>query len=469
MLETETDSSGNYDLGNLPAGSYTLVFGPGNDSRYLGEWWENKSSQQSALFFAVSDGATVTKNAALTLGAVFSGTVRGDASPDIALGNVTVTAYTSSSTAVATTSTDSSGHYQLKGLPSGSYYLRFTAPSVGWGSEWYPGAASFAGAAPPVLFATLATSYTVDATLDTSIRLVGHVRDKNGAPLSGVTVILYDSNQTPNAVVQSYVTGAGGSYLFNSLPNDDYAIALVKKASGAITGAGPAASDDGYVTQWYDQSYSFASSVRYQGVPNGTLATLDFVLENPFFADVNDPSSPFYTAIEWMASSSISTGTAQGGGLDPLYNPTAMVSRQSMATFLYRLSGDSFTPPATPSFADVPSSASTFTAIEWMASEGISLGTANPGGLPLFNPSATVSRSAMALFLYRMSGASFVPPAEASFADVPTSASNFTAIEWMKANGISLGTAQPSGLPLFNPASGVSRQSMALFLYRYAT
>jgi hypothetical protein len=38
----------------------------------------------------------------------------------------------------------------------------------------------------------------------------------------------------------------------------------------------------------------------------------------------------------------------------------------------------------------------------------------------------------------------------------------------MAQTGISTGTGQPSGLPLYKPADPVSRQAMAAFLYRLA-
>jgi S-layer homology domain len=73
----------------------------------------------------------------------------------------------------------------------------------------------------------------------------------------------------------------------------------------------------------------------------------------------------------------------------------------------------------------------------------------------------------MALFLARYRGASLsTPPTIQRFADVPVSASSAAAIEWMYVNGISTGTTQPSGLPLYKPADPVSRQAMAAFLYR---
>ncbi len=186
----------------------------------------------------------------------------------------------------------------------------------------------------------------------------------------------------------------------------------------------------------------------------------------PYFADATDTASLFYAPIQWMYASNISTGTPQASG-KPLYKPLDAVSRQAMALFLYRLSGDTFTAPAEATFADVAVGSPFFTAVEWMAAEGISTGTPQASGKPLYKPADAVSRQAMALFLARYTGASISgSPTTQSFADVPTNASSAAAIQWMATAGISTGTTQPSGLPLFKPAEPVSRQAMAVFLFR---
>jgi len=189
--------------------------------------------------------------------------------------------------------------------------------------------------------------------------------------------------------------------------------------------------------------------------------------ELPAFADVG-PTNPFYTFVQWMASSGTSTGTAQPSG-KPLYKPADAVSRQAMALFMYRLSGETFVPPVTPTSADVTAENNPrfYTAVEWMFQRGISTGTAQPSGKPLFKPSDPVSRQAMAIFLARYVGANLtVPPTTQRFADVPLNAGTAAAIDWMFVTGISTGTAQPSGLPLYKPTNPVSRQAMAAFLFR---
>lgn len=187
------------------------------------------------------------------------------------------------------------------------------------------------------------------------------------------------------------------------------------------------------------------------------------------FVDV--PSDhPFCEQVRWMKTAGVSTGTVLPDGTAE-YRPALSVSRRAMAPFLYRTLGSpAFTVPAAATFADVPPGHPFFAEIEWLAARGISTGTPQPTGKPLYKPADPVSRSAMALFLQRAAGsAALTLPPEPSFADVPASHPAYAAIEWMRAAGISTGTAQAIGAPLYKPADPVSRQAMAAFLQRFDT
>jgi hypothetical protein len=190
-----------------------------------------------------------------------------------------------------------------------------------------------------------------------------------------------------------------GSYTIPGLGVGTYRVQFTMEATGFAPGADPTTA---YVPGWYNGKYSYSTSDIVTVTTAGqTLTGIDGVIRNPRFADVSDPTSQFYTYIEWMASQGISTGTVQPSG-KPLYKPVDAVSRQAMALFMYRLSGETFTPPAESTFADVAPGTQFYTAVEWMASRGISLGTPQPSGKPLFKPTDPVSRQAMAAFLYRL-------------------------------------------------------------------
>jgi hypothetical protein len=136
-----------------------------------------------------------------------------------------------------------------------------------------------------------------------------------------------------------------------------------------------------------------------------------------------------------------------------------------MAAFLYRLEGSpAFEPPEVPSFSDVPSDSTFYLEIEWLRSEGITLGNADG----TFSPFDPVSRQAMAAFLYRAAGSpAFTPPAEPSFTDLPAGVPFYLEVEWLLSQGITTGYDDGDTFS-YHPIEDVSRQSMAVFLYRYA-
>jgi len=114
----------------------------------------------------------------------------------------------------------------------------------------------------------------------------------------------------------------------------------------------------------------------------------------PTFSDV-PASSDYFKNIEWLKTTGITTGTSA-----TTFSPTAGVTRQQMAAFLYRMAGQPpFTPPAKPSFSDIPANSDYFVSIEWLKTTGVTTGTS----ATTFSPTAVVTRQQMAAFLYRMS------------------------------------------------------------------
>ena len=181
------------------------------------------------------------------------------------------------------------------------------------------------------------------------------------------------------------------------------------------------------------------------------------------FPDVG-ATHPFCSDIEWMASNTITGGFADG-----TFRPTTAVSRQAMASFLHAYQGRPPVTPAEPFFADVPATHRFFEPIQWMAQTGLSTGSPNPaGGKPLFNPTTTVSRQAMAAFLWRDAGEPTAALTEPVFAAIAADHPFYDAIQWMADSGLSLGVPGPTGTePAFQPGTPVSRQTMAAFLHRY--
>lgn len=176
----------------------------------------------------------------------------------------------------------------------------------------------------------------------------------------------------------------------------------------------------------------------------------------PSFTDV-PPDNPFFVEITTMAGLGVA-----GGFSDGTFRPTAPVTRQAMAAFIYRLAGEPpVPPPPIPRFSDVPAWHPFRAAIEWAAAQGITDGYADG----TFRPTADISRQGMAAFFYRMVGEPPPPPGFPipTFWDVPPSNPFRIAIGWTTNRGIT--TGYPDGS--YRPTAGASRQVTMAFLFRF--
>jgi subtilisin family serine protease len=250
----------------------------------------------------------------------------------------------------------------------------------------------------------------------------------------GITSTSAFAQRSGTSMAAPLVAGAAAAYL-GSHPN-----ATVEQVRNALVGA------------------ATRGSVLAPGVdsPNRLL----------FFGSTFDDVSqahPFWAEVEWMAETGITTGFGPG-----TYAPAAAVSRAAMSAFMYRLAGEpDVTIPPTTTFGDVSTSHPFFDEIEWMASEGITTGTA-AAPKPLYKPADPVSRSAMSAFMYRLADEpAFVAPATATFGDVSVDHPLHLEVEWMASEGITTGTAA-TPKPLYKPTNPVSRAAMSAFMQRLA-
>lgn len=173
----------------------------------------------------------------------------------------------------------------------------------------------------------------------------------------------------------------------------------------------------------------------------------------PDFCDVAT-SHLFADEIAWLAAEQISTGYADGR-----FHPERGLTREAMAAFLYRYSGEpEFTAPAVSPFSDLPTNAPFYYEISWLAHAGIATGYDDG----TFRPRNAISREAMAAFLYRFQGVSDYVVANPPFRDVPRGATFYEEIAWLADEGVTTGYSDGT----FRPRNAISREAMAAFLYR---
>jgi hypothetical protein len=176
----------------------------------------------------------------------------------------------------------------------------------------------------------------------------------------------------------------------------------------------------------------------------------------PAFTDVGD-GHPFGGDVCWLDQMGIAGGYADG-----TFRPSAPVSRQSMAAFTYRFAlAPPFAAPTTPTFSDVGTAHPFFREVEWLTGIGIAQGFDDG----TFRPGATVSRQAVAAFLFRISGeVGYVAPERSSFTDVSLGHPFFAPIHWAAEHHLTDGYADGT----WRPSAPVTRQAMAAFLHRLA-
>ncbi|MDN4478449.1 S-layer homology domain-containing protein [Demequina sp. SYSU T00039] len=106
--------------------------------------------------------------------------------------------------------------------------------------------------------------------------------------------------------------------------------------------------------------------------------------------------------------------------------------------------------------------------ITWLAGQGITNGWSNGDGTADFQPKSKISREAMAAFLYRYAGSpSYTAPSTSPFVDVKPSSMFYKEICWLASTGISTGWSLSNGKKEYRPSSSITRDAMAAFLSRF--
>lgn len=228
-------------------------------------------------------------------------------------------------------------------------------------------------------------------------------------------------------------------------------------------------------------SDSASAAVTGQTQPASRKATTPYC-DRSVFSFVDVPwNSKFWREISWLTCQGISRGTpVEGEAGHFLFKPKEPLTREAMAAFLFRLhernspkSDPPYQAPGVSPFDDVQPGDSFYREITWMHESGISTGTIRTSGKPLFKPKQTLSREAMAAFLFRhqrLQGEGdrtkgFVAPKSTRFADIAADSKFYRQIAWMDVAKVSTGVKMSGGTE-YQPKGQVTREAMAAFLYR---
>jgi len=334
---------------------------------------------------------------------------------------------------------DGEGRACYRGMPPGQWRLMFHG--AGYVTEYYDDAATSAGAT--IVSAAPGQVIALSVTLAWTSGIDGTVTGPGGEPVAGVVVVARAGGDTASAV-----TAADGTYRL-PLPAGAYEVSFTPD-------------DESLEMEWYDDAMTASAADPVTVVANQYTSGVDAQLSGQLvFSDVQ-PGSVFYDDISWLVDERITLGYPDG-----TFRRSLPVTREAMAAFLHRMAGGgpSAVPGAPPSFGDVTTGNPFHDDVAWLAQEGITTGW--PDGT--FRPSLSVERQAMAAFLYRFAGEpEFTAPSVSPFVDVRPGDPFYREICWLAAEGVSTGTATPSGA-YFKPSAPVERQAMAAFLHRLWT
>ncbi|MFC2004948.1 carboxypeptidase regulatory-like domain-containing protein [Chloroflexota bacterium] len=269
FASTDTDSSGNYTLSGLPAGSYKVrTRASENDLSYLDEWYNNKNSQDEATPVSVTPpDDTPNINFSLEVGGTISGTVYRD-SDNATIANLRVEAYDETTDTWFGTDTDSSGNYTLSGLYEGSYQIRAKVGDSGlpYATEWYDDTYN-RDEATLVPVTVGQNTPGIDFSLGPGGTISGHVyQSDNTTSIEGarIDVVDYDSLSGRSVWHDGTRTSANGSYTAAGLPTGVYGVRV---------------RTDDYAIEWYDDTHYQSEATPVSVTALDDTPNINFILE----------------------------------------------------------------------------------------------------------------------------------------------------------------------------------------------
>jgi len=262
---SETDSDGTYSFSDIPAGQYTVDFQPAEGANFLERWWQDAPNQNSATYFSLADGQSLTSiDADLPVGATISGTVDGADAAGVGLADVYVDAESQDGSSSGSATTDSDGNYTIIGLSAGSYTVQFQ-PNEGnylgqwWTNEPTPQDADLVDVGSAATVSDIDAHLAVGATISGTVDVAG----SPNTPLADATVTALDSR---GLQVESATTDDSGDYTISALPAGTYSVQF------------QAADGQDYGVQYWQDADSAADATPVTLTEAESLTDIDAVL-----------------------------------------------------------------------------------------------------------------------------------------------------------------------------------------------
>jgi hypothetical protein len=266
-----TNAAGEYAVTVHESGSYDVRFSAPSGSGYIAsEYYNGKFSSSEASAVTITLGATTSGiDAQLIEGGHITGTVT-NASTKAPVGSVEVCARDSGAECALT---NTRGEYTISGLATGEYKMEFYSNSGMYIPQYWHGKRS-AAEGQPVPVTVGQTTSGIDAELEPLINgaITGTVQDSRTMQgIKGIEVCAdeVESEETEGLFGQCTETNSKGEYTIVELVTGKY---LVEFSSPFNSGLN-------YVTQYYNESSSFATATPVAVATKSVVAGIDAQLD----------------------------------------------------------------------------------------------------------------------------------------------------------------------------------------------
>ena len=347
--------------------------------------------------------------------------------------------------------TDSEGTDLISRLRPGKAKIAFARASAdtAYVPQWFLPATRTVLSPASTVPVTLSAGGTkvVNATLQTGAQITGVVRNGDGTPAAGQTLVAFVDDGS--LVSRSAVSGADGSYTIKGLLPGRYFVAA-------------AFSSPNYGDTFYGAAAK-PSTPNVKVTGKLTTSGVDITVK-PRYTDVL-PSTRFAADIEWLAVQGIDEGTLHPDGTST-FDTEGVVRRGDLAVLMFRAEGSpEVTLPETSPYTDVAVDDPRYAAVVWADSTGILPATVS-GTTRSFKPTVNLTRHVAASALYRLAGSpAFTPPAVSPYSDVLPSHTAYTAITWLESLGVTRAYVNADGTTQFQPSRVLRRGPVAEMLH----
>ncbi|MBW3662014.1 MAG: tandem-95 repeat protein [Actinobacteria bacterium] len=238
-----TDANGDYVIGGVEDGSYTVYFTVCDTGPFIPEYFDDAADATTATRVAVSSGAATEVDEDLSRGGVIHGIVSA-AGGGGAIGNVCVHVYGENTGVWTTAYTDEAGQYETEGLPADNYRLEFIDCSgVGYLTEYYDEHRDWLDS--DLVSLALGQMQAINEDLSLGGTITGHVTDTTtGDPIEFVCVSVEDDA----GIWGSDVTDMIGHYEVPALYPGMYKVHFSDCGGG------------GYGDEWYNDQTTFETA-----------------------------------------------------------------------------------------------------------------------------------------------------------------------------------------------------------------